>query len=62
MLNHYATCPICGAAYEVSAHYNGDQSICGACRAEQYRRANAPTDAEKAEQARRRERHFGGVR
>lgn len=52
--------PICGAPYEVYSMTVADQSACGACVAEADRRASAPADEERAEQAARRARHFRG--
>lgn len=51
-------CPICGAPYKFYNMTVADQSACPECVAEAERRISAPTDAERDEYRRRRNRRL----
>lgn len=52
-------CPICGAPYQIMDMTVADQSACPPCVREGERRATQPTDRERDEYRRRRDRYFG---
>lgn len=58
MPNH-ALCPTCGAIYEISAYYAGEQDVCPLCVAARRRAMTQPTEEQKREQDERRRKAYG---